>query len=207
MKSLIAIGLMLFACGCTAPESDSYPETTTADTNTTIATDTTTSTDVCDPGSMAPLIAEPEDLAGVVAAVLPPFEVSTTCKVVTARLYLNDDIAPCEPPDAVDIVSFDVDVDNLGAPPAISTVAPLPGQGTWVATEQPSIYEVRWQIQTSHAADLTPLVGVVVRSNLCPITRAACDEQEALRYRTTGEWSSVGSGLYFSLGDCHQTFP
>lgn len=156
---------------------------------------------------MAPVIAAPEDIGGFVAAMLPPFGAVTTCEVVTARLYLNDDIAPCEPPDAVDIVSFDVDVDNLGAPPAISTVAPLPTHGTWVATEEPNVYEVRWQIQTSHTADLTPLVGVVVRPNLCPITRPVCDEQEAVRYRTTGTWTPLGTGLHFGLEDCHQTFP
>ena len=195
-----ALAMLALTCCCAAPESDSDMETTAAsDTNEVVA-------DTCDSGPMAPLVAAPEDVAGIVAAVLPPFDATTTCEVVTARLYLNDDIAPCEPPDAVDIVSFDVDMDNLGAPPALHTVAPLPAQGTWVATEEPNIYEVRWQIQTSHAADMTPLVGVVVRSNLCPITRPVCDGQEAVRYRTTGAWSPI-AGLYFGLADCHQTFP
>lgn len=189
MKSVIAIVLMFFACGCTASETGSnLLETTTTET--------------CEPGPMVPLIAAPEDIDGIVAAVLPPFGVVTTCEVVTARLYLNDDIAPCEPPDAVDIVSFDVDMDNLGAPPALSTVAPLPAQGTWVATGQPNIYEVRWKIQTSHTADLAPVVGAVVRPHLCPIARHACDGQDAVRYRTTGGWTSLDAGLYFSLADC-----
>ena len=200
MKSLIAIAvLFLTACDCpSVAETDSGPSETGTDTTSSLL-------DTCDSNPMAPLVAAPEDVAGIVAAVLPPFDAATTCEAVTARLYLNDDIAPCEPPDAVDIVSFDVDMDNLGAPPALHTVAPLPAQGTWVATEEPNIYEVRWQIQTSHAADLTPLVGVVVRSNLCPITRPVCEGQEAVRYRTTGAWSPI-SGLYFGLADCHQTF-
>lgn len=192
----------LFACGCcTAPESDSDPETTTTDT---IAPVTKT----CESSPMAPVIAAPEDIGGFVAAMLPPFDVDTTCEVVTARFYLNDDLAPCEPPDSLDLVSVIVDVNNPG-PPVIGShaVVGLPSPSMWVETEEPNVYDVSWPVQTTHVAGRQPLVGVVVQEHLCPMTRPICGGRTALRYRMASGWDSLGTGLHFGIGDCHQTSP
>ncbi len=150
---------------------------------------------------LQPVLPAAEDVAGIVATPLPPFATSTACDSVIARLYLNDDVAPCEAPSALEVVHWDVEtLDDLAAPPALTFVAPMPEPSTWTATERPGVYEIRWHLPTSHGPGDIPLVGVRVRPNLCPVTVECVDP--AIRYRTSGEWSTLTSGLYFRLADC-----
>ena len=171
------------------PTTLTAPETTTTPTCATVAPD------------LMPVLPAPEDLAGVVVTPLPPFDVSTVCDTVVVGLYLNDDVAPCEAPEAIDLVHYDVEtLDDLSAPPALVFVAPLPPQNKWISTAQLGVYELRFHLPTGHAPNRIPLVGAMVRANLCPVT-VACVEP-AHRYRTSGEWSTLEWGLYFGLADC-----
>lgn len=178
-------------------------ETTTEDPTTITAPETTTSEPPCATVApdLMPVLPAPEDIDGIVVAPLPPFDVSTVCDTVVVGLYLNDDVAPCEVPYAIDLVHFDVEsLDDLDAPPALVFVAPIPPQNQWASTAQPGVYELRFHLPTGHAPGAIPLVGAVVRANLCPVT-VACVEP-ARRYRTSGEWSTLEWGLYFGLADC-----
>ena len=196
-----ALAMLTLTCCCAAPESDSDMETTAAsDTNEVVA-------ETCAPGPMAPLVAAPEDIGGFVAAMLPPFDVDTACEAVTARFYLNDDLAPCEPPDAIDIVLGATDVNNPGPLSTDHKAVLLSPKNMWVETEDPNIYEVSWPIHTSYGPGESPVVGVTVQAHLCPITRPICSGYSAIRYRVSGGISALTIGLHFGLGDCHQTSP
>ncbi len=186
------------------------PANTMTDTGIDPSTDTATYTDPAVTTSvpcallapdLQPVLPAAEDVGGVVVTPLPPFAAPTACDSVIARLYLNDDVAPCEVPSALEVVHWDVDtLDDLAVPPALTFVAPMPESSEWTATERPGVYEIRWHLPTSHGPGDIPLVGVRVRPNLCPVTVECVDP--AIRYRTSGEWSTLASGLYFRLADC-----
>lgn len=203
-KLMFALVACLLGCGGYVSESSSGGGSGGGGASTATAEPaTTTSEPPCAlvAPDLMPVLPTPEDVDGVVLTPLPPFDVPTVCDTVVVGLYLNDDIAPCEAPASIDLVHYDVQsLDDLDAPPAIVFVAPLPPQGEWISTAHAGVYELRFHLPTGHAAGRIPLVGAVVRANLCPVT-VGCVES-AHRYRTSGEWSTLETGLYFGLADC-----
>lgn len=169
-----------------------------------------------DPASapVGPLVPLDAQLAGIVASVLPPFVSTTTCQTVIVGLTIGP--APCELPDAIDVVTFDT-LDPLSpTTPALYTLAPLT-DAILYPTLTPNVFEVRLHLQTSHAPDLYPFVGAMVRSNFCPAVMPPCEgePENAMRYKPEAPskgWHPLSQtlpgspgtpgALYFGLADC-----
>lgn len=163
--------------------------------------------------SSGPLVSSGDDLGGVVAVVLPPFDVDTDCKTVVVGFTISPD--PCELPAAIDIVSFDTEDPMLAPVPTVYAVVPLSESTPLGLTAVPNVFEVRLPVATSHTKDSTPIVGAVARKNLCPAVMPLCEDVKALRYRAQepamgwhplsetlpGNMGTNGT-LYFGLADC-----
>ena len=148
--------------------------------------------------------------------MLPPFLVETTCHTVIVGLAIGP--APCELPSAIDVVTFDAIDPLLPATPALYAVAPLTDAMLY-PTLAPDVFEVRLHLQTSHAPNLHPFVGAVVRENFCPAVMPACEgePERAMRYKPeppSKGWHPLSQALpgspgtpgvlYFGLADCDE---
>lgn len=172
-----------------------------------------------DPASVPVRPLPPLDVhvAGIVASVLPPFLVETTCHTVVVGFAIGP--APCELPAAIDVVAFDAIDPLLPDGPAAYTVVPLGAYTPLLPTVVPNIFEVRLPIKTTHAPTLSPFVGAVVHADFCPAVMPACegDPKRAMRYKPkppSKGWHPLSQtlpgspgtpgALYFGLADCDE---
>ena len=149
-------------------------------------------------GPLAPIDA---DIASLVVMPLAPFDAPTTCETVVLGLATG---GPCEKPEAIEVVSFDHDPSTVQDPPAIvSTISldDLPG-----ASLGEGALALHLPVDTYHAPGIPPLVGVRVRSNVCPLVMPSCSDAAPLRYRAQEPegWSAIDDvpALFVGLADC-----
>ena len=152
-------------------------------------------------GPIGPLAPIDADIASLVVMPLAPFDAPTTCETVVLGLATG---GPCEKPEAIEVVSFDHDPSTVQDPPAIvSTISldDLPG-----ASLGEGALALHLPVDTYHAPGIPPLVGVRVRSNVCPLVMPSCSDAAPLRHRAQEPegWSAIDDvpALFVGLTDC-----